>query len=173
MNKSTMAGALALAFSAAAFADESLVRFDSGFGVHPVANTGVVNTVRGVPPGGRPWHIDKLKVRIKQDGSGSITARGEGLVLAGGDSAGTRGPILQVVATLFCDAAQFTSPPADLSLGGDFEIRGPLTPTPPTPCNNPALLIRNFAVPAGSPAGTAPAPGAWFAGGTIADEGTD
>jgi len=168
MKTSIMAGALALAFSAAAVADDSLARFDSGFGVHPVANTGVVNTVRGVAPGGRPWHIDKLKVRIRQDGG--ITAHGEGLVLAGGDSAGTRGPIRQVVATLFCDAAEFDSPAADISLGGDFDIRGVLTPTPPASCNNPALLIRNFAVPAGA---TAPAPGAWFAGGTISDEGND
>ena len=166
MKKSVIAaGAFtALACSGLASADERLVSFESGFGVHPVANTGVVNTVRGVAPGGRPWHIDKLKVRIKQDGS--ITARGEGLVLAGGDSAGTRGPIRQVVATLLCDAAQFTSPPADLSLGGDFDIRGTLTPPPPSPCPNPALLIRNFA-------GTPPAAGAWFAGGTIADDGND
>ena len=44
MKTSIMAGALALTFSATAVADDSLARYDSGFGVHPVANTGVVNT---------------------------------------------------------------------------------------------------------------------------------
>ena len=68
------------AYGLTATAAEPLVRFEGGIGVDPVANTGVTNTVKGVPPGGVPWAIQKLKVNIKDDGS--ISASGEGLVLA-------------------------------------------------------------------------------------------
>jgi len=146
-----------------AWADDNLVKFEGAVGVHPVANTGVVNTVRGVPPGGRPWGIQKLKVTVKTDGR--ISATGEGLVLGGTDAAGTRGGVLQVAATLFCGTNDgFTSPAADISLGGDFDIRGTLTgadgATPPNPCNAPTLLIRNA---------TGGVLGNWFAVGTFAD----
>lgn len=159
-NKSVMVAAmLAAGFAAGpAMASDTLVKFEGGVGVHPVANTGIVNTVRGVAPGGRPWGILKLKATIKQDGS--IRAKGEGLVLAATDAAGTRGGILQVAATLFCDAQAFSSPAAEFTIGGDFEIRGQLTPVPSSPCNNPALLIRN------ATGGTL---GAWFAVGILDD----
>ena len=39
MKKTIMAGALALAFSAAALADDRLVRFEGGIGVIPVSST--------------------------------------------------------------------------------------------------------------------------------------
>ena len=153
-------------FALPAAAADTLVRVDAGFGVDPVGGitngAPVLNTARGVAPGGRPWAIEKLRVRVKDDGS--ISAKGVGLVLAGGDSVGTRGPITQVVATLFCGATPFTSPAADISLGGNFEIRGELTPRPPNPCVNPALLIRD---------GRAAVPGSWFAGGTISDPHDD
>jgi hypothetical protein len=151
---------VALCCGVPAWADDNQVKFEGGAGVHPVANTGVVNTVRGVPPGGRPWSIQKLRVTVKPEGR--ISATGEGLVLAGNDTAGTRGGILQVAATLFCGTTNdgFSSPAADISLGGDFEIRGVLTPTPPNPCNAPTLLIRNA---------TGGVLGAWFAVGTLAD----
>ena len=56
------------AYGLTATAAEPLVRFEGGIGVDPVANTGVTNTVKGVPPGGVPWAIQKLKVNIKDDG---------------------------------------------------------------------------------------------------------
>jgi hypothetical protein len=163
MKRSATAVIIAAFCTAPAWADENVVKFEGGVGVHPVANTGQVNTVRGVPPGGRPWGIQKLKVTVKADGR--ISATGEGLVLGGSDAAGTRGGVLQVAATLFCGTNEgFTSPAGDLSLGGDFEIRGTLNgadgATPPNPCNAPTLLIRNA---------TGGVIGAWFAVGTFAD----
>jgi hypothetical protein len=148
----------ALAYGTLAAGAEGLVKFEGGIGVHPVANTGINNVVRGVNPGGRPWAIQKLKVSVRNDGS--ISAKGEGLVLAATDAIGTRGGVLQVAATLFCDAAAFTSPAADLSRGGDFQIRGTLSGTGPVsvPCNNPALLIR---IVANNVAGN------WIAAGTL------
>jgi hypothetical protein len=150
-----------------ALASDTLVKFEGGVGVHPVAGLAagvpVVNTVRGIAPGGRPWGILKLKATIKRDGS--IRVQGEGLVLAGTDNPGSRGGVRQVVATLFCGSnVGFTSPPADLAVGGDFDIRGLLDAAPPNPCgddaNPPTLLIRNFANGA---------PGAWFAAGIVDD----
>lgn len=160
-NKSVM---LAASFAAGlvaspAIASDTLVKFDRSFGVTPTAFAGgvaVANDVSGIPPGGRPWVIHKLRATVKQDGS--IKAKGEGLLLAGGGGIGTRAAITQVIATLLCGGAQFSSAAADLDTAGDFEIRGQLTPLPPNPCINPVLLIRN--------AGTG---NAWFAAG-LADD---
>jgi hypothetical protein len=135
-------------------AAEDLVKFKGGIGVHPVANVNVVNTVKGVPPGGLPWAIEKLEVEVEVDGRIAIT--GKGLVLAGGDNIGTRGGVGSVFATLFCDAEEFHSPAGMLSVGGDFRIRGMLNAVPPNPCNAPRLLIRNTA-----------GNNAWFAAGTL------
>jgi hypothetical protein len=170
-NKSVMLAATLTAglVASPAIASDTLVKFEGGVGVHPVAGNSaagaptLVNTVRGIAPGGRPWGIQKLKATVKRDGG--IRAEGEGLVLAGTDNPGSRGGVRQVVATLFCGAAgPFTSPPGDLSVGGDFEIRGQLDATPPSPCgddtNPPVLLIRNFANGAA---------GAWFAAGIVDD----
>ena len=166
MVAATFAAGLA---AAPAMASDTLVKFEGGVGVHPVgANSAAgaataANTVRGIAPGGRPWGILKLKATIKQDGS--IRAKGEGLVLAGGDNAGSRGGVRQVVATLFCGTnVGFTSPPGDLSVGGDFEIRGQLEGVVPATCGDdttpPTLLIRSFANGA---------VGNWFAAGIVDD----
>lgn len=161
----------ALAWTGSAVAGDTLARFEGGIGVHPVAaatanaTTGVVtvvpNTVHGVPPGGRPWAIQKLEARVKQDGR--IRVNGEGLVLAATDAIGMRGGVLQVAASLFCGTSNtaFSSAAVPLSVGGDFSIRDQLVPMPPTVCANPVLLIRNA---------TGGVLGAWFAAGTFEDE---
>ncbi len=144
-----------------AAAADNLVKFENGFGVDPVAGIAngapVPNTVRGVPPGGRPWALRSLKVTVKQDGT--ISVHGEGLVLAGSDALGTTGAITQVFATLFCGADAFNSAAVPIDAGGNFEIRGTLGPVPPTPCSSPALLIRNGA-----------GNNAWFAAGTLSTD---
>jgi hypothetical protein len=170
-NKSVMVAATLAAGLAAgpAMASDTLAKFEGGVGVHPVAGNSaagaatVVNTVRGIAPGGRPWGILKLKATIKRDGG--IRVSGEGLVLVGTDNPGSRGGVRQVVASLFCGGSgPFTSPPGDLGVGGDFEIRGQLDALPPNPCGDdtspPTLLIRNFANGAA---------GAWFAAGIVDD----
>ncbi len=145
-----------------AIAADTIVQFNRGIGVDPVgginATTGlpVLNTVLGVPPGGRPWVIRKLRASVSADGS--INARGAGLLLAGGDAIGTRATIAQVVATLFCGGTPFTSAPADLDTAGNFAIRGFIGAVP-NPCAQPVLLIRN-----------AGGNQAWFAAGIVGDD---
>jgi hypothetical protein len=116
----------------------------------------VANDVRGVQPGGRPWVIGKLRAAVRPDGS--ISVKGEGLVLGGGNAVGTPAIPRQVVATLFCGATELNSAAVDLDANGDFVIRSPLSGVLPNPCATPTLLIRNFAAGAAGP---------WFAAGIL------
>jgi hypothetical protein len=151
-----LAGALA---AGPAAADDSIVQFGRGIGVDPVAGIAngapVPNTVLSVPPGGRAWVIRSLRASVSADAG--IALKGKGLLLAGGDAIGTRGPVTQVFATLFCGGAAFNSAAAPLDEQGNFSIKGPLSSAPPTPCAAPVLLIRN-----------AGGPGPWFAAGIVA-----
>jgi hypothetical protein len=71
---------------------------------------------------------------------GRITVDGRGLLLAGGNGIGTNGN--QVVeARLFCNGVAHNSGTVPLAPNGDFEIDTVLSPTPPSPCNAPVLLI--------------------------------
>jgi hypothetical protein len=134
--------------------DNTLVRFDGGIGVIPVSNAtqnadGSVtvsrNIVRGVNPPGQIWVIKALKADV--DMFGHIKVRGRGLLLGGGNGIGTTAG-LSVFATLICSAAapftQFSTPAAGVKLepNGDFRIDADLSPTPPSPCASPVLLIR-------------------------------
>src|SRR5690242_18151293 len=80
----------------------TLVRFDGGIGVDPVANVAGVanadgtfpnvrqNVVRGVAPGA-PWRITDLRADIRTDGH--IRVRGRGLLLASGNNIGQNGNV--------------------------------------------------------------------------------
>jgi hypothetical protein len=137
-----------------------IARFDGGIGVDPVRGTTTfsiglvsflvptVNTVRSIAPGGAPWVIRKLKAKVAV--SGALDLSGRGLVLSATDAIGTADGVTSVRAILFCGpnpGAQFTSASVPLSSEGDFTIDGFLSPTPPTPCTNPALLVVTAAPP--------------------------
>jgi hypothetical protein len=128
---------------------DTLVRFDGGIGETPVSNLTTANAVLGVRPGGQPWVIERLTAKVRTDGR--ITVSGRGLLLAGGNGIGTAGGQL-VEARLFCDGVQHDTALVPLDADGDFQIDDVLTPTPPSPCNHPVLLIVN-------------ATNAWFAAG--------
>lgn len=137
--------------------DDNRIEFHGGIGATPfalVSGAPGPNEVRGIAPGGRPWVIEKLRASIRADGA--ISVKGKGLLLAGGNSVGLPALPRQVVASLFCGAAELTSPPADLDANGNFTIRGMLGSALPGACQTPTLLIRNF---------SANAAGAWFAAG--------
>src|SRR5262245_46824515 len=140
-------------------ADDSLVKFAGGIGVHPVSNiAGTANAdgtfpnvtrniVRGVNPAGQIWVIADLRANVKADGS--IKVDGRGLLLAGGNGIGGNANA-SVFATLICEAAtpfverntNVTGVP--LAPNGDFGIDAVLSPAPQG-CASPVLLIRNAA----------------------------
>lgn len=143
------------------FAADTIARFEGGIGVTPWAAAGnpaapVLNGVFDANPGGRPWVIRKLAGSVFNDGTVSI--RGRGLLLAGGNGVGARGAIASVIGSLYCNgvATPINTQPAELDVAGNFRISGPLSAAPPNPCNTPVLLIRN---------GAGGVPGAWFAAG--------
>ena len=152
---------LATVLPLSAAADDALVSFKGGIGVHPVSNVSGTatnpptnsifpevtrNIVRGVNPPGQLWVIDKLSARVGFDGR--IRVDGRGLLLAGGNNIGQNAGA-SVFATLICEAAapfvQHSSTLAGVALGpnGDFRIDDVLTPPVPAVCDSPVLLIRN------------------------------
>lgn len=151
--------ALVLGFAGLASAQDSTeLRFRGGIGVIPVTGvsngTATLNVIRGVSPAG-PWRITDLEAEVSAQGH--IRLKGRGLLLAAGGGVGTNARA-SVFATLFCGAAETATPHSTnrvaLDLDGDFRIDDALSPAPPSPCQNPVLLIRNAA---GS--------GVWFAAG--------
>jgi hypothetical protein len=156
--KKTLAVALLLGAAvplSAAAADDTLARFEGGIGSQPFARAGAApgtlatNDVQGVPPGGRPWVIERLRADVKIDGR--IKVDGRGLLLAGGNSVGRPGN-QTVHARLFCGNVAHNSGAVTVDQEGDFRIESVLAPVPPTPCATPTLLIVN-------------AGGNWFAAG--------
>jgi hypothetical protein len=141
---------------------KTLARFKGGIGVQAVSTVtsqglAVANIVRGVQPAS-PWVIADFNATVKADGH--ITARGKGLVFAGGPAVGTALAInpntgvatasIRVLATLICEnIAPFvqrntSQPGVLLAADGDFTIDDMLKPAPPAnACATPVLLIRN------------------------------
>lgn len=164
LGRALAASLLALGAAAPAFAVDPapLVRFDGGIGSQPLRAAAAnpdesqANRVFSILPGGAPWVIEDLEALVRVDGS--VLIKGEGLLLAGGNSIGTPGAVERVRARLFCDGVPHTSASFPLADDGDFKIGGFLTPTPPSPCNSPVLLILNDA-------GPTPAADRWFAAG--------
>jgi hypothetical protein len=125
----TAVGALLLvAIASPSQADDSgFVRWKKIIGVaqanNPVGNT---NTVTG---GGQPWStLDGDVVVNLNDGFVYFEVRG--LVLAGGNSIGTPGPVTNVVGTLLCGLAAgettaiISTSPVPLSAQGNAEFYG-------------------------------------------------
>jgi hypothetical protein len=140
-------------------ADDTLVQFQGGIGVIPVAagvgpgptaNVVTLNIVRGVEPAGQIWVIAALMADVKVDGS--IRVNGQGLLLGGGDQIGFNGNA-SVFATLICEAVapfiEHSTSAAGVALApnGDFQIDDVLDPAPPAECDSPVLLIRVTAGP--------------------------
>jgi len=145
-----------IVYPLSAAAQDSLVKFKGGIGAIPVSNVIVAangavtvtrNVVRGVNSPGQIWVIADLRADVKTDGS--ITVKGKGLILGGGNNAG-RASGQSVFATLICEAAApFTERNTNLvgvllAANGDFRIDDTLSPAP-LDCPSPMLLIRNAA----------------------------
>ena len=100
----------------------------------------VVNDVQGIPPGGRPWFTTRGQAEFSPS-TGDLRFRVRGLVLLGGNAAGTPGAITTVKGTIVCNGPIIIdSTPVPLSPEGDAEFNGQVAPTPG--CANPIFLIR-------------------------------
>lgn len=156
MKSTIIAAVLALVtalFATGAMGADKLVRFEGGIGVIPVSSVAGLmnddgtfpnvnrNDVRGVPPAGQLWVIERLNALIKTDGR--ILVKGDGLLLSGGNNIGNNANA-SVFATLFCGPVEHSSNLAGVPLeaNGDFFINDVLSPMPPVPCDSPVLLIR-------------------------------
>ncbi len=139
--------------------DVFVARFTAAIGVDPIAGVTAatppmlaMNVVRGVAPGGAPWHIGRFEARVRRDGH--IRVEGRHLVLAAGNNIG-RSLGLSVQAQLFCGAGSttpITTTITNLNPNGAFSFDETLPSAPPDPCVDPVLLI---VVPPSSSAGAA------------------
>ena len=158
---------MAVVVSLPAAADDTSLKFNRGIGVIPVSTVTCVpsatpcvtgptttvtvsqNVVRGQQPGGQVWVIDDLDAQVSANGS--ITVRGKGLLLGGGNGAGGVPAGTNVFATLSCQSTSpfglsSTSPAGvPVSPNGNFQINGMLSPAPTFPCASPLLLIQSTA----------------------------
>ena len=153
MKKSSLL--LAVVLCAGAFAQsETIVRWNGIRGV--ITAPGVDNPVGQIHSGAGPWTTRSGNARINlTTGEGFFDV--EGLVLNGGNSSGTPGPVSSVVGTLVCNAGvgeiDVDTPATQLSPAGDANLSFRITV--PATCNNPLFLIRT-------------ASGRWLATGTKA-----
>jgi hypothetical protein len=161
MRMKYMLGAvLSLLFASTAFADTSVVRWDSIVGV--ITSPGVDNPVADIHAGATPWTTTRGQATMNLK-SGAAFFFVQGLVINGGTATGTTGPISKVVGTLVCNAGQadeqaYDTTPVSLSTTGNAGFSGNVGSIN-TPCNNPLFLIR-IAQPAG-------AAGRWIATGAV------
>ncbi len=148
--------------AAAAFGlegDDSNVRWNSIAGV--ITAPGVDNPVGAIHGGAGPWSVRSGHARVNLS-NGFTTFDVDGLVLNGGNSTGTPGPITTVKGTLVCNSGGTTpaildTTPVTLNVHGDAHFSGELAGAATT-CDNPLFLIRIV-----TPAGAA---GRWIAAGT-------
>ena len=104
------------------------------------------NLVGNITGGGQPWTTLGGRARVDL-GASRVNFDVQGLVLAGGNTIGTPGAVVQVKGTLVCDpgGANVTLDTAlvPLSPEGDADFSGPIGPIPST-CNrsNVVFLIR-------------------------------
>jgi hypothetical protein len=157
---------LGVVLSLPAAADDTSLKFRGGIGAIPVSSVTCVpsatpcvtgsevvtvnqNVVRGQQPAGQIWVIDRLDAEV--NANGNIRVHGNGLILGGGNGAGTAPAGLNVLATLSCLSLSpyglSSTAPAGVAVSpeGNFEINGTLSPKPTFPCTSPLLLIQSTA----------------------------
>jgi len=141
---------LSLTLCAGAFAQSgTAVRWRGIEGV--ITAPGIDNPVGQIHSGAGPWTVQSGNARIDL-ATGEGTFEVQGLVMNGGNSSGSPGPVTAVVGTLVCNPGSpggavegvFDTPAASLSPTGDAEVSFKINV--PVACTNPLFLIR---VPSG------------------------
>lgn len=141
-------GAALIGGTASADPSDNL-RWQSIIGIQEKGN--VVGTGTGAVTGAGVWSAQGGHVKVDLD-KGKIDFEVNGLVLAGGNSIGTPGPVVQVNGTLVCDTNGSASgnsiivdtPLVDLSEEGDAQFHGSVGALPAVCATEPdiAFLIR-------------------------------
>jgi len=154
LRKSLIVSGLALAAAAigqsASANQDDVVRWQSVIGI--AAPNNVVGTGTGAATGGgTPWSAQGGRVNVDLT-TGRITFEVQGLVLAGGNSIGTPGAVVQVKGTLVCDTDGSASgnsilvdtPLVELDEQGDATFNGKVGSLPAVCATEPdlAFLIR-------------------------------
>ena len=144
-----------------AFADDPTVRWKDVVGIVQAGN--LVGTGSGqVTGGGQPWTTSGGVADVNLS-TGHLHFVVKGLVLAGGNSIGTTGPVARVKGTLVCDtngsagggnSALVDGDLVDLTPQGDAEFNGFVTL--PAACSEPDIA---FVIRAAS--------GVWIANGAV------
>jgi hypothetical protein len=139
--KVCMAAAALFAWSVASPANADSIRWRTIIGIAQAGN--LVGNITG---GGQPWSTLGGRARVDLS-TGRVDFDVQGLVLAGGNTIGTRATINQVKGTLLCDPGgtnlTFDTVLVPLSPQGDADFSGQVGAIPST-CNasNVAFLIR-------------------------------
>lgn len=130
--------------------DSLRVEWETILGIPQAGN--LVGTGTGqVTGGGQPWSTTGGQARLKLS-DGDVRFEVQGLVLAGGNSIGTPGAVVEVVGTLVCDtngsatgnSILVNTPSVPLDARGDARFRGNIGPLPVecTTESDLAFLIR-------------------------------
>jgi hypothetical protein len=124
-------------------ADDSVVQWERIVGVITAPN--VDNPVAGIKAGAGPWTTRDGHARIDLL-TGRASFDVEGLVLVGGNSSGTPGPVATLNGTLVCNAGTGNQEIIDtaevkLSSEGNAHFRGQLDHLPAA-CASPLFLVR-------------------------------
>jgi hypothetical protein len=105
---------------------------------------GTSNPVGGIASGTSPWTASRGFAFVDLT-TGAVTFAVEGLVINGGNSSGTPGPVTSVTGALVCGASSsptvIESSPVTLSAQGDASFSGTLSGVPSS-CTSPIFLIR-------------------------------
>ena len=125
--------------------NNSVVRWGRIVGV--ITAQGFSNPVAGIASGTTPWTTTIGAAAIDlTDGEAAFFV--QGLVLVGGDTSGTPGPVNSVKGALVCNpgatdqvVTDTTAVPLDGQ--GNAEFKGRLERLPPSACSNPLFLILN------------------------------
>jgi hypothetical protein len=159
MKKIFAVGVLALPFAITAFAQTNFVQTDSAQTISAQTGTvvswsnlagvitspGISNKVAGIGSGTTPWTTSGGSATITSTGEATFTV--EGLVLDGGNTSGTPGPVNSVKGTLVCnpgaaDQAVLDTAATPLNEQGNAHLAGNIEGSLPAVCGNPIFLIR-------------------------------
>jgi hypothetical protein len=125
--------------------NNTVVRWGRIVGV--ITAQGVSNPVAGIASGTTPWTTTIGAAAVDLT-NGEAAFFVQGLVLVGGDTSGTPGPVKSVKGALVCNAgasdqAVIDTATVPLDAQGNAEFKGRLEKFPPSACANPLFLILN------------------------------